>query len=70
MKTIDEPFGGQIILLKIYLGFKMRGYYVTNKLEKNLDIIIIVVSHDSLRLVSFSPEDKTYKKAFPNVLVI
>ena len=43
----------------------MRGYYVTNKLEKNLDIIIIVVSHDSLRLVSFSPEDvKAYKKHF------
>ena len=72
MKTIDEPFGGANNFAKnLFKGLKMRGYYVTNKLEKNLDIIIIVVSHDSLRLVSFSPEDvKAYKKAFPNVLVI
>ena len=72
VKTINEPFGGANNFAKnLSKGLISRGHYVTNKLEKNLDFIIIVISHDSLRLVSFSPEDvKAYKKAFPNVLVI
>ena len=72
VKTINEPFGGANNFAKnLFKGLMSKGYYVTNKLEKDLDFIIIVVSHDSLRLVSFSPEDvKAYKKAFPNVCVI
>ena len=58
VKTIDEPFGGANNFAKnLFKGLMSKGYYVTNKLEENLDFIIIVVSHDSLRLVSFSPED-------------
>ena len=72
VKTINEPFGGANNFAKnLSKGFRNKGFYVTNKLERNLDIIIIIVSHDSLRLVSFSPEDvKAYKRAFPNVCVI
>ena len=72
VKTVNEPFGGANNFAKnLFKGFSEKGHYVTNKLEKNLDFIIIVVSHDSLRLVSFSPEDaRAYKKAYPNVRVI
>ena len=72
VKTVNQPFGGANNFAKnLFQGLISKGYYVTNKLDKNLDFIIIVVSHDSLRLVSFSPDDvRAYKKAYPNVRVI
>ncbi len=72
VKTVNQPFGGANNFAKnLFKGFTDKGHYVTNKLEKNLDFIIIVISHDSLRLVSFSPDDvRAYKKAYPNVRVI
>lgn len=72
VKTVNEPFGGANNFAKnLFKHLSKRGYYVTDRLENNLDIIIIVISHDALRLVSYSPEDaKAYKKAFPNVSVI
>ncbi len=72
VKTVNQPFGGANNFAKnLFKGLISKGHYVTNKLEKNLDFIIIVISHDSLRLVSFSPDDaKAYKKAYPNVCII
>lgn len=71
-KTVDGPFGGANQFAKnIAVGLKAAGYYVTSALEPDLDVIIIVISHDGLRLVSFSPADvEAYKIAYPNTIVI
>jgi len=69
---VDGPFGGaNRFATNLETGLEAAGHYVTRALEPDLDVIIIVISHDGLRLVAFSPADiAAYKKAYPNVMVV
>ncbi len=71
-RSVDGPFGGANQFAKnIAEALRAAGHVVVERLEPGLDVILIIASHDALRLVAIPPADiAAYKKANPGVIVI
>ena len=70
-KELKEPIGGaHQFTNNLAEFFSDNKHYVTRDLEPNIDLILIVVNHNSL-LTSFSLKDiYHFKKAYPSTVII
>lgn len=71
-KDLQEPIGGAHQFASNLTEFLTNSnHYVTRQLETNIDLILIVVNHNNLKLNSFSLKDiYHFKKAYPSTLII